>query len=144
MDKYNWEDTDFPAGIRDWKKFEKNIDTIALNILQVPHEEKNIIHAYKTKYNHTRKNQIVLLMITDGKEWHYTTLRSEQTEDRFICPTKSLSRLFRGIKSNHKGDFYCLNCLDSFRCYNILKNTRKYVKIMIIVIQKCLLKKITF
>ena len=77
MDKYNWEDMDFPAGIRDWKKFEKNNDTIALNILQVPHEEKNIIHAYKTKYNHTRKNQIVLLMITDGKKWHYTPLKSE-------------------------------------------------------------------
>ena len=79
MDKYNWEDTDFPAGIRDWKKNEKNDETIALNILQVPHEEKNIIHAYKSKYNHTRKNQVALL-ITDGEKWHYTALKSEQTE----------------------------------------------------------------
>ena len=56
MDKHNWEDINFPARIRDWKKFEKNNETIALNILQVPHEEKNIIHAYKSKCNHTRKN----------------------------------------------------------------------------------------
>ena len=80
MDKYNWEHIDFPAGIRDWKKIEKNNETIALNILQVPHEEKNIIHVYKSKYNHSCKNQVVLLMITDGEKWHYTALTSEQTE----------------------------------------------------------------
>ena len=68
VDKYNWEDIDFPAGIKDWKKFEKNNEKIAVNILQVPHEEKNIIHAYKSKYNHTRKNQVVLSMITDGEK----------------------------------------------------------------------------
>ena len=32
-----------------------------------------------------------------------------------------MSRLFRGIKSNHDGDFYCLNCLHSFRTDNALK-----------------------
>ena len=60
-------------------------------------------------------------MITDGEKLHYTALKSEQTEVGFIRPTKSLSRLFKGITSNHKGDFYCLNCLHSFRSYNILK-----------------------
>ena len=64
--------------------------------------------------NHTRKNQVVLL-ITDGEIWHYTALKSEQTEDGFIHPTKSLSRFFEEITSNHKGDFCCLNCLHSFR-----------------------------
>ena len=53
-------------------------------------------------------------MITDGEKWHYTAVKSEQTEDGFIHPTKSLSRLFERIISNHKGDFYCLNCLHSF------------------------------
>ena len=28
---------------------------------------------------------------------------------------KSLSTLFRGITSNHVGDFYCLNCCHSYR-----------------------------
>ena len=82
------EDIDFPARIKDWKKFEKNNETIALNILQVPYGEKNIIHVYKSKHNHTCKNQVVLLMITDGGKWHYTALKSEQTKDGFICPTK--------------------------------------------------------
>ena len=53
-------------------------------------------------------------MDTDGKKWHYTALKSEPTEDGFNGPTKSLSRLLRGITSNHDGDFYCLNCLQSF------------------------------
>ena len=44
---------------------------------------------YKSKHNHIRKNQVVLLMITDGKKWHYTALKSEQAEDGFIRPTKS-------------------------------------------------------
>ena len=106
----------------------KNNESIALNILQVPHDEKNIFHVYKSKYNHKRKNQVVLLMITDGEKWHYTDLKSEQTEDGFIRPTKNLSRSFKGITSNHKGDLYCLNCLHSFRSYNILKKHEKLCK----------------
>ena len=43
---YNWEGIEFPAGIKDWKRFEKN-KTIALNILFVPHNEKTINLAYK-------------------------------------------------------------------------------------------------
>ena len=41
IDQYNWEGIEFPAGIKDWKKFEQNNKTIALNILFVPHSEKN-------------------------------------------------------------------------------------------------------
>ena len=123
--QYNWQDIK-RTGIKDWKKFEKNNETIALNILQVPHGEKNIIHVYKSKHNHTRKNQVVLSMITDGRKWDYTALKSEQTDDGFIRPAESLSRLLRGITSNKKGDFYCFNCLHLFRTYNVLK---KHVKL---------------
>ena len=118
---YNWCGIDFPAGIKEWKRFEKNNETIALNILQVPHDEIKITHAYKSEYNHTRKNQVVLLMITDVEKWHYTALKSGPTEDRFNRPTKSLSKLFRGITPNNHGGFYCLNCLHSFRTDNALK-----------------------
>ena len=59
-------------------------------------------------------------MITDGETWDYTALKSEYTEDGFYRPIKSLSRLFKGITSNHKGEFYCLNCLHSFRIINKL------------------------
>ena len=118
---YNWKGIEFPAGIKDWKRFERNNKTIALNILFAPHNEKTIILTYKSKYNSKCKNQVVLLMITDGKKWHYIALKSERTDDGFNRPIKSLSRLFRGITSNHDGDFYCLNCLHSFRTDNALK-----------------------
>ena len=121
IDQYNWEGIEFPAGIKDWKRFERNNKTIALNILFVPHNEKTINLAYKSKYNRKRENQVVLLMITNGEKWHYIALKSERTDDGFNRPIKSLSRLFRGITSNHHGDFYCLNCLRSFRTVNALK-----------------------
>ena len=94
---YNWKIIEFSAGIKDWKRFEKNNKTIALNVLFVPHSEKTINLAYKSKYNRKRKNQVVLLMITDGKKWHYIALKDERTDDGFNSPIKSLSRLFRGI-----------------------------------------------
>ena len=42
--------------------------TIALNILYVPHNTKTINLACTSKYNHKRENQVVLLMITNGKK----------------------------------------------------------------------------
>ena len=75
INQYNWKDIELTARIKDWKKFEKNNETITINVLQVPHNEKNITHVYKLKHNHTRKNQVVLLMITDGKKWHYIALK---------------------------------------------------------------------
>ena len=51
-------------------------------------------------------------MISNGENWHYLTV-------------KSLSRLLRGIASNHDGDFYCLNCFDSYRTKNKLEAHEK-------------------
>ena len=121
INQYNWEGIDFPAGIKDWKKFERNNKTIALNILFIPHNTKTINLACKSKYNRKRENQVVLLMITNGEKWHYIALKSVRTDDGFNRPIRSLSRLFRGITANNNGDFYCLVCLHSFRTDNALK-----------------------
>ena len=91
----------------DWKKFESN-KSIALNILYGPHNAEKIRHAYKSKYNLTRENQVILLMITDGEKWHYLAV-------------KSLSALFREITGNNHEDFYCLNCFQSYTTKNNLK-----------------------
>ena len=90
--------------------------------MSVAHDEKTIINlAYKSTYNRKRKNEVVLSMITDGKKRHYIALKSERANDGFNRPIKSLSKLFRGITSNHDEDFYCLNYLHSFRTDNALK-----------------------
>ena len=41
---------------------------------------------------------------------------------------KNLSGLLRGITSNHNGDFYCLNCLHSYRTKSKLKKHEKICK----------------
>ena len=56
----------------------------------------------------TRKKQVILLMISNGEDWHYLVV-------------KNLPRLLKGITSNHKEDFYCLNCFHSYRTKNKLK-----------------------
>ena len=40
IDKYNWKGINFPAGSIEWQKFERNNDTIALNVLCVKHNTK--------------------------------------------------------------------------------------------------------
>ena len=121
VDQYNWKDIDFPPRIKEWKKFERNNKTIALNILSMPHNAKTINLACKSKYNRKRENQVVLLMITNDEQWHYIALKSVRTADGFNRPIRSLSRLFRGITANNNRDCYCLGCLDPFRTDNALK-----------------------
>ena len=132
IDQYNWEGIDFPAGIKDWKKFEWNNKTIALNILYVPHNAKTINLTYKSKCNHKRENQVVLLVITTGEKWHYIALKSVPTDDGFNCPIRSLSRLFRGITSNkfYKEQKECHICQKEFRYdKNEKKKSKLYQKV---------------
>ena len=78
-----------------------------------------------SKHNSTREKQIVLLMIPneekEGREakskrrWHYLAV-------------KRLFTLLRGITSKHHVDFYCLNCLHSFRTENKLRSHEKVCK----------------
>ena len=119
IEDYNWKDIDFPSTSKELKKF-KLKNEVALNILHVPHNTKKIEIAYKSKHNLTREKQVILLMICNGENWYYLAI-------------KSLSGLLTGITSNHKEDFYCLNCFHSYRTKNKLEAHKKYVKIVIIV-----------
>ena len=65
INQYNWKGIKFPSDKEDSKKFEQNNKEIALNILFVPHNKKELCYAYISKYNHKRKNKVILLMITD-------------------------------------------------------------------------------
>ena len=52
-------------------------------------------------------------MITNGNtSWQYLAV-------------KNMSGLFRGIISNHNGDFYCLNCFHSYTIENKLKQHKR-------------------
>ena len=47
-------------------------------------------------------------MINNGKKSHYLAI-------------SNLSALLQGISSNHKEDFYCLNCFNSYTTKNKVK-----------------------
>ena len=87
IDQYNWNEIDFPSTSKDWKKFELNNE-----ILNVPHNTKKIHVAYKSKHNLAREKQVILLMISNGENWHYIVV-------------KRLPGLLKGITSSHNEDF---------------------------------------
>ena len=66
--KINWSDIDFPSHQKDWKKFEQNNTSIALNVLFVSYNSDKITLAYKSEYNQKGKNQVILLMINGEVE----------------------------------------------------------------------------
>ena len=78
----------------------------------MPHNAEKIRHAYKSKYNLKRQNQVILLMITDGEKWLYLAV-------------KRLSALFRRKTSKYVGEFSSLNCFCSNRTENKLKKDKK-------------------
>ena len=74
----------FPSEKDDWKKFEKNNVTIALNVLYAKKEK--IYPAYVSKLNSNRKKQVIYLMNPneEGRRLHFLAV-------------KILSALLRGI-----------------------------------------------
>ena len=86
------EGIDYPSENDDRKKFEKNNQTNALNVL---YAKKNYISLLCFKTTQTMKNNF-FLMIPNGEGWHY-------------IPVKKLFVLLREI-TKHDGDFYSWNC----------------------------------
>ena len=112
INQYNRNDIHFPSTGKDWKKIELNNESIALNILYVPHNTGKIHLAYKSKHNLTRKKQVIILMITNGEKWHYTAV-------------KRLSELLRGVTGYNNSDFYCLHCFHLYRTEDKLEKHKK-------------------
>ena len=116
INNYNWKDVKFLSHSKDRRKFEYNNKAITLDILYITYTTKEIRQAYISENNDKRNNQVNLLMITDGtRNWDY-------------LPIKNISGLLGGITSNHNGDFYCLNCLHSYRVISKLKKHEKICK----------------
>ena len=89
INKYKWKGIDCPLYVDDWKTFEKNNSTIALNILYI--KEKEIFPAYISKINSNCENKY------DSK-WRKRRMT--------LSCSKKLSALFYGITSKY---FYCFD-----------------------------------
>ena len=68
VNQCNWKEIKLPTERKDWKKFDQNNKTIALNILFVAHNTKTIRLAYKSEYSNEHENQVILLIITNAKK----------------------------------------------------------------------------
>ena len=130
INNYNWKDIEFPSHSKDWRKFEQNNETIALNILYVSWNTKQIRPLYISKYN----NQVNLLMITTNKDdlGYIVVKNNEELYDISVNITnwhyvtvKNIFGLLRGITSNHNGDFYCLNSFHSYTAKEKLKKPER-------------------
>ena len=65
VNKYKWEGINVTSEKGDQKKFEKNNLTIAHNVLSA--KKQKIYPAYVSRNNSNRKNQVIFLMIPNGK-----------------------------------------------------------------------------
>ena len=99
------------------KNSRKIIEQLLLMLCML--KEKKYIQPF-LKHDSNCEKQVILLMIPNGKEWHYLAV-------------KKLSTLLRGITSKHHGHFYCLICLHSFATEKNVNHIKKYVKIKIFV-----------
>ena len=57
--QYNCKDINFPSHKKYRKKFKSNNNSIALNILYATNNTEEIRHAYKSKHNLNRENQVM-------------------------------------------------------------------------------------
>ena len=66
INKYYQKGINYLTKLDDWKRFEKNNLTIALNILYI--KEKAILPAYISKQNSSREKPIILLMVPNKEK----------------------------------------------------------------------------
>ena len=81
-------------------------------------KKTKIYPTYVSKHSSDREKQVFLLMIPNGEGWHYIAVKQ-------IPALLLLLLLLRAITSKHNNDFYCMNCLHSFRTKNKLKSHKK-------------------
>ena len=89
--------------------------------------KKEKIHpVYVAKHNWNLKKQVILLMHPNGKGHELSkilqsetlamrTMRAKSKWRWHYLAVKKLSAVLRWTRSKHNCDFYCLNCLHSFR-----------------------------
>ena len=75
--KIKHEDTDFSSHQRDWKKFEQNNESIALNVLFASQNSEEITFVHESEHTFKRENNVLLLMINGDDEKYYFAVKSK-------------------------------------------------------------------
>ena len=79
FEKIKHEDKNFLSHKRDWKNFEQNNKSIAINILFSSKDSEEITLLYESKYNLELENKVLSLMINhdDNEKYHYFAVKSK-------------------------------------------------------------------
>ena len=115
QDTINMKGIRYPVSIRDINRFEHLNPNISISVLGYNKEERVYPLRISKCTKHTkRKHDIVLLLIKDGEKSHY-------------CLVKNISALLSSQINNHDHKrYFCLNCFNSFKNEDKLKEHKEY------------------
>ena len=112
QDTINMEGIRYPVSFRDIDRFEHLNPNISISVLGYNKEER--VYPLRISKCTKRKHDIVLLLIKDGEKSHY-------------CLVKNISALLSSQINNHDHKrHFCLNCFNSFKDEDKLKEHKKY------------------
>ena len=112
QDSINMEGIRYPVSLRAIDRFEHLNLNISISVLGYNKEER--VYPLRISKCTKRKNDIVLLLIKDGEKSHY-------------CLVKNISALLSSqINNNGHKRFFCLNCFNSFKDEDKLKEHKEY------------------
>ena len=115
QDSINMDGIRYPVNFRAIDRFEHLNPNISISVLGYNKEERVYPLRISKCTKHTkRKHDIVLLLIKDGEKSHY-------------CLVKNISALLSSqINSNDHKRYFCLNCFNSFKYEDKLKEHKEY------------------
>ena len=112
QDTINMEGIRYPVSFRDIGRFEHLNPNISISVLGYNKEER--VYPLRISKCTKRKHDIVLLLLKDGEKSHY-------------CLVKNISALLSSqINNNDHKRYFCLNCFNSFKDEDKLKEHKKY------------------
>ena len=112
QDSINMDGIRYPVNFRAIDRFEHLNPNISISVLGYNKEER--VYPLRISKCTKRKYDIVLLLIKDGEKSHY-------------CLVKNISALLSSqINNNGHKRFFCLNCFNSFKDEDKLKEHKEY------------------
>ena len=97
---FYWNNINFSPQEQDYKTFEMNNKSIAMNVLYVQSDTGKISHLYKSEFNKTREKQSILLILTDDE--------CNSPQKQHYVAVKNLNSLLKD--KNKCSEHFCINC----------------------------------
>ena len=112
QDTLNMKGFKYPVSLRDIDRFESLNPTISVTVLG--YDETDKVYPLRVSDYTGCEHDIILLLMKDGENSHY-------------CLVNNISALLATQINNHKGArYFCLRCLNSFKCKQSLDKHKEY------------------